>query len=48
VLAVGGKTADIILVRVDDPASGKIWLIAKETVASIPELYSQLKSQAPT
>jgi MscS family membrane protein len=48
VLAVGGTTADIILVRVDDPASGKIWLISKETVASIPKLYSQLKSEAPT
>jgi MscS family membrane protein len=48
VLAVGGKSADIILVRVDDPTSGKIWLISKETVASFPELYSQLKSQAPT
>jgi MscS family membrane protein len=48
VLAVGGTTADIILVRVDDPASGKIWLISRETVASFPKLYSQLKSEAPT
>jgi MscS family membrane protein len=47
VLAVGGTTADVILVRVDDPASGKIWLISKETVASIPKLYSQLESEAP-
>ena len=35
VLAVGGTTADVILVRVDDPASGKIWLISKETVARV-------------
>jgi MscS family membrane protein len=48
VLAVHGTTADIILVRVDDPASGKIWLISKETVANIPKLYSQLKSEGPT
>ena len=33
---VGGTTVDVILVRVDDPASGKIWLISKETVARIP------------
>jgi len=47
-LVVNGTTADIILTRVDDPASGKIWLISKETVASFPELYSQLKSEEPT
>ena len=33
VLVVGGTTTDVILVRVDDPASGKIWLVSKETVA---------------
>ena len=48
VLAVGGTTVDVILVRVDDPESGKIWLISKETVAKIPKLYAQMKSEAPT
>src|SRR5277367_5016382 len=48
VLAVGDKTADVILVRVDDPASGKIWLISKETVVKIPELYAQIERGRPT
>ena len=34
--------------RVDDPASGNIWLVSKETVASIPQLYAQMESEAPT
>ena len=48
VLTVGGTTADVILVRVNDPESGKIWLISKETVASIAKLYVQMESEAPT
>ena len=48
VLAVGGTTRDVILVRVDDPASGKIWLISQETVRKIPELYAQMESEGPT
>jgi MscS family membrane protein len=48
VLSVGGTTQDVILVRVDDPASGKIWLISKDTVAEIPKLYAELESEAPT
>jgi MscS family membrane protein len=48
VLEVGGTTTDVILVRVDDPASGKIWLLSKETVARIPELYAQMESEGPT
>jgi MscS family membrane protein len=47
-LTVGRTTSDIILVRVDDPTSGKIWLISKETVAKIPELYALMTSRAPT
>jgi MscS family membrane protein len=47
VLAVDSTTTDVILVRVDDPASGKIWLISKETVAKIPELYAKMQSQGP-
>jgi MscS family membrane protein len=48
VLAVGSTTTDVILVRVDDPESGKIWLISKETVASIPDLYAQMTGEGPT
>ena len=48
VLTVGGITADLILVRVDDPAAGKIWLISRETLASIPKLYARLQSEKPT
>ena len=40
VIAVDGKTADVILVRVDDPAAGKIWLISRATLESIPKLYA--------
>ena len=47
-LAVGRATVDVILVRVNDPESGKIWLISKETVANIPTLYAQMKTEAPT
>src|SRR5271155_3786250 len=32
-LKVGSTSVDVILVRVDDPESGKIWLISKDTVA---------------
>ena len=48
VLAVGGTTVDVILVRVEDPEFGKIWLVSKETVARIPELYAQMESEGPT
>ena len=39
---------DVILVRVDDPTSGKIWLISKESVASVPKLDAEMASEAPT
>ena len=48
VIEVGATTVDVILVRVNDPDSGKIWLISKDTVARIPELYAQMKSEGPT
>jgi MscS family membrane protein len=48
VLTVGSATSDVILVRVDDPTSGKIWLISKDTVANIPKLNAQFESQRPT
>ena len=48
ILKVGDTTADVILVRVDDPTSGKSWLVSKEAVAKIPELYAQMESEAAT
>jgi MscS family membrane protein len=48
VLTVGGTSTDLILVRVDDPAAGKIWLVSKDTVAKIPGLYAQMESEGPT
>ncbi len=48
VITLGGKTTDVILVRVDDPKFGKIWLVSKETVAKIPDLYAQAQSEGPT
>src|SRR5271168_4145323 len=48
VLAVGDKATDVILVRVDDPASGKIWLVSQETIAKIPGLYAQMEREEST
>ena len=48
VLQVGSKSIDVILVRVDDPSYGKIWLLSQETVAKIPELYAQRRAEGPT
>jgi MscS family membrane protein len=48
VIEVGGSTVDVTLVRVDDPESGKIWLISRETIAKIPGLYAQLEGEKPT
>lgn len=45
---VGGKTVDIILVRVDDPTWGKIWLVSEGTVAILPELAAQVENESPT
>jgi len=45
---VGGANTDVILVRVDDPEYGKIWLVSQETVARIPDLYAQMQSEGPT
>ena len=47
-LKVGSATADVILVRVNDPNYGKIWLVSNETVAKIPGLYAQVQGQGPT
>jgi MscS family membrane protein len=48
VITVDGVTADVILVRVDDPVAGKIWLISQGTLASIHNLYTRLERATPT
>ena len=48
VIKVGGMTADVILIRVDDPKYGKIWLVSSETLTKIPQLYAQLQNEKPT
>src|SRR3974390_549524 len=48
VFQVGSTSADVILVRVDDPAYGKIWLVSSDTVAKIPGLYAQMQAEGPT
>ena len=48
VISVGDTTVDVILVRVDDPEYGKIWLVSQETVAKVPDLYAQMQSEGPT
>ncbi len=45
---VGNTTADVILVRVDDPSAGKIWLISKQTVESLTKLSEALGNEPPT
>lgn len=44
---VASSTADVILVRVDDPAAGKIWLISKETLESAARLIQMAKREPP-
>ena len=41
-LSSGGVEADLRVVRVNDAAVGKIWLISSATLAAIPEVYDQL------
>jgi MscS family membrane protein len=48
VLKVGSTTADMILVRVDDPVAGKIWLVSRESLESVPKLYALLEREKPT
>jgi MscS family membrane protein len=40
-MTAGHVDAELELVRVSDPNAGKIWLIASDTLAKVPELYDQ-------
>jgi MscS family membrane protein len=44
-LSAGDAEVDLMLVRVPDPASGKIWLVAQETLDKVPEVYEQLQAR---
>jgi MscS family membrane protein len=44
-IASGDVEAELDLVRVNDPNSGKIWLIASDTLAEVPELYDQVEAR---
>jgi MscS family membrane protein len=37
-LSIAGKTVDIVLVRVNDPQAGPIWLLSSETLAQVSSL----------
>ncbi len=39
VLSVDDTEVDVILVRVNDPNAGKIWLFSSDTLARVPEVY---------
>ena len=44
-MSAGDVEADLELVRVNDPAAGKIWLISADTLAKVPELYDQSQAR---
>jgi MscS family membrane protein len=44
-MSSGDAEAELELVRVSDPAAGKIWLIASDTLAKVPELYDQVQAR---
>ena len=48
VMVVGETTTDVILVRVDDPVVGKIWLISQGTIANIPKLFAEVEREPQT
>lgn len=37
------KKVDVVLVRVADPQSGRIWLISSDTLANVPELFETIE-----
>jgi MscS family membrane protein len=47
-IRVGDSSEDVILVRVNDPTWGKIWLVSQETVASLPVLAAEVEEESPT
>jgi MscS family membrane protein len=44
VFAYGDPDVPVVLVRVADPNSGKIWLFSSETLSKVPELYDIIEA----
>jgi MscS family membrane protein len=44
-MSSGEVEADLELVRLSDPAAGKIWLISSDTLTKVPELYDQVEAR---
>jgi MscS family membrane protein len=44
-MSAGDVEVDLDVVRVNDPSSGKVWLISSETLAKVPELYEQVQKR---
>lgn len=44
-ISSGDVETEFELVRVSDPAFGKIWLIASDTLTKVPELYDQVEAR---
>jgi len=43
-LSVDDVDVDVILVRINDPSAGKIWLFSSETLSRVPELYELVQA----
>ena len=44
VFSNGDPDVPVVLVRVTDPSSGKIWIFSSETLSKVPELYDNLEA----
>jgi MscS family membrane protein len=44
-MSAGDVEADLEVIRVSDPAAGKIWLISSDTLTKVPELYDQAEAR---
>lgn len=43
-LSLDDSEADVILIRVNDPNAGKIWLFSADTLARVPEFYQLIEA----
>ncbi|MGZ4837945.1 MAG: mechanosensitive ion channel family protein [Terriglobales bacterium] len=44
VFSFGDADVPVVLIRVADPNSGKIWLFSSETLSKVPELYDNIEA----
>ena len=42
-LKIASQKLDILLIRVNDPEGGQIWLISSDTLAQVPEMYDLME-----